>query len=159
VSIMSGHSDSSVGEELNQRPTLDEAHQAALAEQRHRVEELAAACAIDESELLRDLRDRGINVTSVWDFIASGGAPPAAVPILVTHLSTQHHERIWEGIVRSLSVKHARAAALSVLTDLYRREESRSRRSVLAHAIGAMARLDEVQDLPEIETFRASFIR
>ena len=135
----------------------EEAHQAALAQQRQRVEELAAACAADEHALLRELRDHEIHVTSVWDFIASGGAPPRAVPILVAHLSMDHHERIWEGIVRALAVNHARAAALDVLTDLYKSESTRSRRSALAHAIGAMARCDEVQDLPDIESYRSSF--
>lgn len=139
------------------RSADDSVHQAALAEQRHRVEELAAACAADEHVLLRELRDHEIHVTSVWDFIASGGAPPRAVPILVAHLTMNHHERIWEGIVRALAVKHARVAALGVLSELYRSEGSRSRRSALAHAIGAMARFDEVEDLPDIENYRSSF--
>ena len=135
----------------------DTARRTVLAEQRHRVEELAAACAVDEQLLIRDLRARDIHVTSVWDFIASGGAPPRAVPVLVAHLSRDHHERIWEGIVRALAVKHARAEALSVLTELYRQEQNRHRRTTLAHAISAMARLDEVQDLPEIESYRSLF--
>ena len=141
-----------------QRPLSgDPARQAILAEQRQRVEELAAACAVDEHALLVELRDHQIHVTSVWDFVASGGAPPRAVPILVAHLSRDHHERIWEGIVRALAVDHARGQALAALSELYRRETDRSRRSTLAHAIGAMARLDEVADLPEIESHRSSF--
>jgi hypothetical protein len=141
----------------NTQAASDAAYQAGLAKQRHRVEELAAACAVDEQVLVRELRDHGIHVTSVWDLIASGGAPPPAVPVLVAHLTMDHHERIWEGIVRSLAVTHARAAAFAVLTQQYRQYESRSRRTVLAHTIAAMARLDEVQDLPEIESYRSSF--
>jgi len=141
----------------NPQAASDAAYQAGLAEQRHRVEELAAACAVDEHALVRELLDHGIHVSSVWDFIASGGAPQPAVPILVVHLAMDHHERIWEGIVRALAVKHARAAALSVLTEQYRKYESRSRRKALAHAISAMARLDEVQDLPDIESYRSFF--
>lgn len=139
------------------RPADDTAREAAFAAQRHRVEELAAACAADEHGLLRELRDHEIHVTSVWDFIASGGAPPRAVPILVAHLSVTHHERVWEGIVRALAVKHARAAALGVLSELYRVETTRTRRAALAHAIGAMARIDEVGDLPDIENYHSSF--
>ena len=141
----------------NVQPANEAAHQAGLAEQRHRVEELAATCAVDEHALVRELREHGIDVTSVWDLIASGGAPPRAVHILVAHLTMRHHERIWEGIVRSLAVKHARVAAFGVLTDLYRQEEGRNRRKALAHAISAMARLDEVQDLPDIESYRSFF--
>ena len=142
---------------VNEQPENEAAYQAALAEQRQRVEELAAACAVDEQVLLRELRDGEIHVTSVWDFVASGGAPPRAVSILVAHLSLDHHERIWEGIVRALAVQHARGAALGVISELYRKECSRSRRAVLAHAIGAMAQFDEVADLPEIESYRSLF--
>jgi len=142
---------------MNEQPADATGRQATLAEQRHRVEALAVACSIDEQRLVLELREHEVYVTSVWDFIASGGAPPKAVPTLVAHLSTDHHERIWEGIVRALAVKHARPAAFDVLTELYRREERRSRRTALAHAIGAMARFDEVQDLPDIENYRSSF--
>jgi hypothetical protein len=141
----------------NTQAASDAAYKAGLAEQRHRVEELAAACAVDEHVLVRELRDHGIDVTSVWDFIASGGAPPPAIPILVAHLTMDHHQRIWEGIVRALAVNHARGAAFAALTEQYRQYESRTRRTVLAHTIAAMARLDEVQDLPEIESYRSLF--
>lgn len=154
---MSAHENPAVSGELAKPPATGAAHEAALVEQRHRVEELAVACAADEHALLGELRAHDIHVTSVWDFIASGGAPPRAVPILVAHLSMDHHERIWEGIVRALAVRHARPAAFAVLSDLYRREGSRSRRTALAHAIGAMASIDEVQDLPEIENYRSLF--
>src|SRR5262245_12001044 len=143
--------------ETDRHTSDDPTYNAKLAEQRERVEALAAACALDERELLLELRDAGVHVTSVWDFIASGGAPPAAIPILVAHLARGHHERIWQGIVRSLSVHHARASALNVLCELYRAETDRDRRSLLANAIGTMADLDEVRDLPDIETFHAVF--
>ena len=122
-----------------------------------RAEALAAACAADERALLGELREAGIRVTSVWDFVAEGGAPPKAVPILVSHLSVDHHERIWQGIVRALSVKHARAYALGVVTELYCAEERHERRRHLASAIGCMATLAEVQHLPDIEKYRGLF--
>jgi hypothetical protein len=153
---MSGDQKGTGAEKLS-RESDDSARYSALAAQRQRVEELAAACDLDERALLRELRDHEIHVTSVWDFIASGGAPPRAVPILVAHLSMDHHERIWEGIVRALAVQHARASAFGVLSELYRKEGSRHRRSALAHAIAAMARFDEVGDLPEIEVYRSLF--
>ena len=143
-------------EELSREPD-DSARYSALAAQRQRVEELAAACDLDERPLLRELRDHEIHVTSVWDFVASGGAPPRAVPILVAHLTMNHHERIWEGIVRALAVQHARTPALGALSELYKNEASRSRRAALAHSIAAMARFDEVGDLPEIEIYRSLF--
>jgi hypothetical protein len=143
--------------ETDRQTSNDQSYSSKLAEQRERVEALAAACALDERELLLELRDAGVRVTSVWDFIALGGAPPAAVPILVAHLARDHHDRIWHGIVRSLTVQHARGSALTVLCELYRSESAHDRRSLLAHAIGAMAELDEVRDLPDIENFHSVF--
>jgi hypothetical protein len=143
--------------EIDRQASHDPTYDARLAEQRERVAALAAACALDERELLLELRDAGVRVTSVWDFIAVGGATPAAVPILVAHLSRGHHERIWQGIVRALSVAHARGAALGVLSDLYRAETDRNRRWLLANAIGAMAELEEVRDLPDIEDYHSVF--
>ena len=80
---------------MNEQEANATGRQATLAEQRHRVEALAVACSIDEQRLVLELREHEVYVTSVWDFIAFGGAPPKAVPILVAHLSTDHHERIW----------------------------------------------------------------
>ena len=144
-------------EELNQQLAADAAYQAGLDDQRRRLEALAAACAADEHDLVQELRDQDIRVTSVWDFVALGGAPTAAVPVLVSHLSREHHERIWEGIVRALSVKHARVPALGALTSLYRSEANQHRRWLLANAISSIASLNEVRDLPDIENFRALF--
>jgi hypothetical protein len=143
--------------ENTSQQSSDEAYQTSLAEQRDRLAALAAACAVDEHQLVLQLRDLGVRATSVWDLIAEGGAPPRAVPLLVSHLVSTHHERIWEGIVRALSVLHARPLALPVLIDQYRAEGNAHRRGILAHAIGSMATLDEVQDLPDIETYRALF--
>jgi hypothetical protein len=127
------------------------------AEQRQRLEALAAACSLDVHQLVSELRDLGVRATSVWDLVAEGGAPPRAVPLLVSHLAMDHHERIWQGIVRALSVLHARSVALAPLMDQYRSATDAERRSILAGAIGSMARLDEVQDLPDIEKYHSLF--
>lgn len=121
------------------------------------VEALARECAADQSELLAALRGLGVQVGSIYDFVNSGGAPPAAIPLLVAHLDKPHHPRIWEGIVRSLSVHHARDHALPALKRMYRSEVDPSRRWVIANAIGSMAKLSEVRDLEGIDTYRALF--
>jgi hypothetical protein len=79
------------------------------------------------------------------------------VPVLVAHLAQTHHPRIWEGIVRALSVKHAREVALAPLVAAYRSEADESRRWMLANAIVSMARYSELSDLPGIEQYRALF--
>lgn len=134
----------------------DADHQARLTEQQRQTAELAEASAADERHLLQELHAVGVTTSSVWDFVAAGGAPPSAVPVLAAHLTQSHHPRVWEGIVRALSVKHARAA-LSRLSDAYRAEQLQSRRWVLANAIGSMARLAEVRELPNIDEYRALF--
>ncbi len=120
-------------------------------------EALARACADDEAELLAGLRAIGVAAASVYDFVNNGGAPVAAVPLLVAHLETPHHPRIWEGIVRSLSVRHARSDALPALRRAYLSEADPSRRWLIANAIGSMATLAEVCDLKDISTYRALF--
>lgn len=144
-------------EELAQSLAGDAAYQARLAARREQARSLAHACAVDERELVADLAKAGVSVTSVWDFIAMDGVPVEAVSVLVSHLQRPHHPRVWEGIVRSLSVKHAREAALGALSAAYRSESDPGRRWVLANAIGSMARLAEVRDLPNIDAYRALF--
>lgn len=119
--------------------------------------ELARLCALDQAELLSELGAIGIVAESVYDFVNAGGAPVAAVPVLVAHLDRVHHPRIWEGIVRALSVRHARDMALTRLVRVYRAERDAGRRWVLANAIGSMARFSEVADLDGIEEYRALF--
>ena len=135
----------------------DPEYRARMAAQAARTEELARVCAADEAGLLAELRTVGLTVSSIYDFVNAGGAPPEAISILVAHLRQHHHPRIWEGIVRSLSVKHAHDAALPTLAELFTMEESRDRRWVLANAIGSMAKFAEVAELEGIDEFRPLF--
>lgn len=83
--------------------------------------------------------------------------PLDAILILVAHLSEPHHPRIWEGIVRALSIKRARDLAFESLKRFYVAETVESRRWLLANAIGAMAKFTEVKDLPGIKEYRVLF--
>ena len=120
-------------------------------------EALERACAADEMDLLVALRAIGVTVGSVFDFVNGGGAPASAVPLLVEHLERPHHPRIWDGIVRSLSVRHARDLALPALCRAYRAEIDPNRRWVIANGLGSMAKLTEVSDLEGIDEYRALF--
>ncbi|MEO7360141.1 MAG: hypothetical protein ABI120_07420 [Gemmatimonadaceae bacterium] len=135
----------------------DPDYQARLKIQEASTVALAAACDADEIDLVNELREVNASVSSVWDFVAIGGAPEGAVAILVRHLNRPHHPRIWEGIVRSLSTKRARALALEPLRSLYRAESDLDRRWVIANAIGSMARFADVKDLEGMEQYRALF--
>src|SRR5882724_9552741 len=102
-------------------------------------------CAADQAGLVSELRCAGFEVASVQEYVASGGAPVGAVPILVAHLDRPHDPRVWETIVRALSVRHAHDLALSRLCELYTAEKDDGRRWLLANAIGSMAKLREVR--------------
>jgi hypothetical protein len=135
----------------------DPEYQARLREQAAQREQLARACAADEADLVAELRAAGSLVASVWDLAGTGGATGAGIGILVAHLDRPHHPCIWEGIVRGLATKAARAEALEPLRRQYRTEAEPSRRWVLANAIGTMAKFSEVQDLDGIAEYRALF--
>jgi hypothetical protein len=137
--------------------TQDSAYQARLKARGDLSSALEAACAADEVELVSALRAVAPSLMSVWDFVAIGGAPASTIDILVRHLYRPHHARIWEGIVRALSSKHARIGALEPLRQLYRAESDRDRRWLIANAIGSMAGFAEAQDLDDIEQYRGLF--
>lgn len=111
----------------------------------------------DQAHLISELQRAGLRVESVEEYVARGGAPLDAIPVLVSHLDRPHISRVWETIVRALSVRHAHDLALPRLSELYTREKDPSRRWLLANAIGSMAKLREVRHLPDIERYRALF--
>jgi hypothetical protein len=135
----------------------DPEHVVRQRERERRSAQSLRKCTADEAELVAQLRSAGFLVASVQEYVASGGAPVGAVPILVSHLDQPHDPRIWETIVRALSVRHAHDAALPRLSQLYSAEKDPDRRWILANAIGAMAKLREVRHLPGIDQYHALF--
>ena len=89
--------------ELARALAADPDYRAGMAAQAAAAAELKPACAADEVGLLTEVRAAGAPVRSVCDFVYAGGAPPAAVPILLARLRRAYHPRVWEGIVRALS--------------------------------------------------------
>jgi hypothetical protein len=128
-----------------------------MAEREANVDALSQVYRADEAALVAGLRDRGIAVESVWDFVSTTDAPPDAIPILVAHLSESHHPRVWEGIVRALSIKGARDGAFESLKHFYVAETVESRRWLLANAIAAMAKFTDVKELPRMNEYRTLF--
>lgn len=145
--------------ELVQQLEQDPSYQARVAEREANIDALSQVDRADETALLAELRARGVAVDSVWDFVSTTDAPLDAIPILVAHLSEPHRPRVWEGIVRALSIKRARDGAFETLKRLYRTETIESRRWLLANAIGTMAKFTEVKELPGIEKYRTVFNR
>jgi hypothetical protein len=143
--------------ELAHRLEQDPTYQARVADRQAKIDTLSEVYRADEAALVAQLRTRGIAVESVWDFVSTTDAPLDAIPILVAHLSEPHHPRVWEGIVRTLSIKRARDGAFESLKRFYVAETVESRRWLLSNAIGAMAKFTEVKELPGIKEYRVLF--
>ena len=145
--------------ELVNRLEQDPGYQTRMAERQANIDALSQVYRADEAALVAELRAQGIAIESVWDFVSTTNAPLEAIPILVRQLSESHQPRVWEGIVRALSVKSARDGAFQSLKRLYVTETVESRRWLLANAIGTMAKFTEVKELPGIEQYRTVFNR
>ena len=145
--------------ELVHRLEQDPTYQAQAADRQANIDALSQVYRADEAALVGQLGATGIAVGSVWDFVSTTDAPLEAIPILVAHLSQSHHPRVWEGIVRALSIKRARNGAFESLKRFYVAETIESRRWLLANAIGTMAKFTEVKELPEIGQYRTVFNR
>ena len=135
----------------------DPDYRARVAERDANLDALSQVYRADEAALVAELRARGIAVGSVWDFVSTTDAPLTAIPILVAHLSESHHPRVWEGIVRALSIKSARDGAFESLKRFYLAETVENRRWLLANAIAAMAKFTEVKELPGMKEYRTLF--
>jgi hypothetical protein len=80
---------------------------------RRRKQEEALRLVVDEwaraeAPLVRELRDAGAQVSSVWDLVNTPGSYAKLVPILLAHLERPYPERVREGIARALAVPEAR---------------------------------------------------
>ena len=111
----------------------------------------------EQAPLITDLKDAGVLVNSVYDFVNAGGAPPEAVPVLVEHLRRQYHPRIREGIIRALTVRHARELACPPLVAAFKSETEPNMRWVIANALSVLSSLDELRDVAGIAAYADLF--
>lgn len=92
----------------------------------------------EDQRVVAQLRQRGLDVSSVWDLVHTADDYADAVPFLVTLLSRTADYDVKEGIVRALSLKRFRSSAfealLSVLEDLF--DDMTPRADTLKWAIG-----------------------
>jgi hypothetical protein len=96
----------------------------------------------EEEKLLSDLRDVGIQVNSVWDFVNTADKYPAAIPVLLHHLTLPYGKRTKEGIVRALTVDYAGREVLGELIKQFCEQSDDSANSlkwVLGNAISQVA--------------------
>ncbi len=118
-------------------------------------------CSADEAELVREIRDAGYDIDSVWDLVNNIPHPilerrflgeyRLAYPILVRHLFVPHRKEIREGIIRALTVKDGGSEVESTLLDCFQSETNDSLRWVLANALRTAMPYHRRKKHPEIK--------
>jgi hypothetical protein len=115
----------------------------------------------DEEPLVKALEKVGVSVSSVWDLVNTSVPYPAALPVLIEHLSGNYHPKTLAGIARALAVRdpfaieHAWPVALDLFLrtkadELVQEPEMRGFKEGLAVALSALCteeRLPQVFDL------------
>ena len=115
--------------------------------QRQRAKELRAA----EAPLVDDLREVGVDVASVWELVNSADPYPAALPVLMDHLSRSYPEPTREGIARALAVSGEAALLWEEVRQHYEREPpSTGAKDGLAVALAALADDQRIPQLVEL---------
>lgn len=126
--------------ELEKDPTYLEQRRRREEERLRQQEEQARA----EVPILKELREAGVSVGSVWDFVNSAGADTRSLPILLDHLQRPYPKAVREGIARAMAVPAAKFA-WPVLVKLYGQESEKRVKDALAVALSNIAD-DEVLD-------------
>ncbi|QDV55160.1 hypothetical protein [Rosistilla oblonga] len=124
-------------------------------------EEHRKVCAADQLGLVREIRDAGYDVDSVWDLVNNSPHPvlerrflgeyPDAYPILVQHLSVPHRKEIREGLIRALTVKDGGPEVESTLLECFYAETDEKMRWVIANALRTAMPYHRRKKHPEIK--------
>src|SRR5215467_9685753 len=77
------------------------------AESEARLKERQEQSRREQAVLLAELRNAGFHVQSVWDFVNTANKYPAAIPVLLRHVSLPYSKRTKEGIIRALTINYA----------------------------------------------------
>jgi hypothetical protein len=117
-------------------------------------------CSQDETQLVREIRDAGYDIDSVWDLVNNTPHPilerrflgeyPSAYPILVRHLYVPHRKEIREGIIRALTVKDGGREVQTALLYCFESEMDANLRWVLANALRTVMPYHQRKKYPEI---------
>lgn len=107
---------------------------------------------IDETDLLIDIRNVGLIISSVWDLVNSRERYPQVIPILVEHLFKPYHKRNKEGIIRALTVKEARGkAGRALIAEFYKTPKSETNyRWAIGNAMAIVMSSEDEKDVLEI---------
>ncbi len=141
-------------ERLRTDPPYRAQVEAVEAERRARVDELRIA----EQPIVEDLRNAGVEVSSVWDLVNTAHPYPKALPVLLNHLQRGGYpDRVMESLGRALAVRPS-ASVWETLRRLYLAAEGSGEEEGLAVALAASATVDCLDQLIALldETSRGS---
>lgn len=108
-------------------------------------------CAIRsiETELIEDLKNVGVEVSSVWDLVNGPNNYNQAESVLIKHLKATKECRFKEGIVRSLSVKSFKNAVRPLL-DEFKNSKDESYKWAVGNTLSIIASKESLNELIQI---------
>lgn len=108
---------------------------------------IEAALKEDEQDLVNELQNVGLSVSSVWDLVNTQNSYSRAIDILIKHLNIEHYEKNKEGIIRALTIKEAKGKVTLILRAEYDKtpKENYILRWVIANAIATTMTLRDVE--------------
>ena len=111
-------------------------------------------------DLVRRLRNVGIDVDDVWELVESDEPYPSAIPFLLEalHGSAPADVHFREGVVRALSIKQARPVAAAALVHEMRRQQEHDDVYVLwafGNALSIVADDDVYDDIVQLARNRS----
>lgn len=124
-------------------------YEAMIAAQKKRDEEvrrLEEEYARAEVPIVKELREAGVPVGSVWDLVNSTNMYAQSLPILLDHLQRPYPDAVREGVARAMAVPGAKFA-WPLLVRLYRQEHERRTKDGLAVAISNIADDETLDEL------------
>lgn len=128
----------------------DPEYQRRKAEEDARLELLSQQYRREQKLLILDLANVGILVESVWDLVNSREGYAKAIPVLLAHLDKSYSERTTEGIIRALTIKHARGKAGKKLLKMFRGEKNKDLRWVIGNALSVVAAPDDTEEVVDL---------
>lgn len=147
-------------EELQRQLDANPEYQKMMKEKEEKMRIFKAELDKDEEGLVREIKQKGFDIDSVWDLVNNVRHPfldnkfigpyKEVYSILVDHLDKLHHPRIREGIIRALTEKDAREIAKHKLLDNFYNEKDKNLRWVLANALTTMLTQTEKRKNPDI---------
>jgi hypothetical protein len=119
-------------------------------------------CRADEALLVREVRECGYAIDSVWDLVNNTPHPflprpftgpySSAYPVLIRHLSLKHHPRVRDGIIRALTVRDGGPKVEAALLEAFITEPAGPSKWVLANALRVAMPYSRRRRHPEIKT-------